>query len=111
MNIETIREWMQRTLFIPFGLRLSNGEEHEVRHPENIALGKNRLTVVDPDIGRVVHLSLIHGNSIKALQTARIKTTQLPHTTSSRTGRWSSSRYCGRPVKSGKASRGSTPST
>ena len=74
MNIETIREWMQRTPFVPFVLRLSNGEEHtgeehEVRHPENIALGKNRLIVVDPKIDRVVHLSLIHVNSIEALQT------------------------------------------
>jgi hypothetical protein len=51
-------------------LRMSNGEIHEVRHPENAALGKNRIIVVDPIADRAVHLSLIHVNSIEALQAA-----------------------------------------
>jgi len=70
MNMETIREWLTRRPFEPFVLRLSNGEAHEVRHPENLALGKNRLIVVDPNLDRVVHVSLIHVNSIEALQAA-----------------------------------------
>lgn len=70
MNMEAIREWLNRQPFQPFVLRLSNGEMHEVRHPENVALGKNRLVVVDPSIDQVVHLSLIHVNSIEMLQTA-----------------------------------------
>jgi hypothetical protein len=70
MNMEAIRERLTRRPFEPFVLRLSNGDAHEVRHPENLALGKNRLIVVDPNLDRVVHVSLIHVNSIEALQAA-----------------------------------------
>ena len=70
MNTDTIREWINRRPFEPFVLRLSDGETHEVRHPENIALGKTRIAVVYPDIDRFVHVSLIHINSIEVLQTA-----------------------------------------
>lgn len=70
MNIETIREWLQRRPFEPFILRMSNGEAHEVHHPETLALGKNRLIVVDPRTDRAVHLALIHVNAIEALQAA-----------------------------------------
>jgi hypothetical protein len=70
MNMETIREWLNRRPFDPFVLRLSNGEACEVRHPENVALGKTRLAVVYPEIDRFVHVSLIQINSIEALQAA-----------------------------------------
>lgn len=69
MNMETIREWLNRVPFEPFEIRLSNGETHQVRHPENLALGKNRLVIVDPELDRAVHCALIHVNSIAALQT------------------------------------------
>jgi len=70
MNMEMIREWLQRAPFEPFEIRLSNGEVHQVRHPENVALGKNRIIIVDPETDRAVHCALIHVNSIAALQTA-----------------------------------------
>lgn len=70
MNIETIQEWRNRQPFELFVLRMSNGETHQIRHPENLALGKNRVIVVYPEQDRVVHLALIHINSIEALQTA-----------------------------------------
>lgn len=70
MNADTIREWINRRPFEPFELRLSNGEVYQVRHPENIAIGKNRIAVVDPGLDRFVHLALVHINSIEALQTA-----------------------------------------
>ena len=70
MNMETIRKWLRREPFEPFVLRLSNGEAHEVRHPENVALGKNRIVVVHPETDRVVHCALIHVNNIEALQAA-----------------------------------------
>ena len=70
MNMDTIREWLNRQPFEPFVLRLSNGESHEVRHPENVAIGKNRLALVYPGEDRFVHVSLIHVNSIESLQTA-----------------------------------------
>jgi hypothetical protein len=70
MNMETIREWLHRAPFEPFELRLSNGEVHQVRHPENVALGKNRIILIDPETDRAVHWALIHVNSIAALQPA-----------------------------------------
>ena len=71
MNMDTIREWLRRQPFEAFILRMSNGETHEVRHPECMALGKTRVVVSYPDEDRVVHLSLIHVNAIEALQTAK----------------------------------------
>jgi hypothetical protein len=68
MNRETIREWLNRQPFEPFVLRMSNGDTHEVRHPECVALGKNRIAVSFPEQDRFVHLSLIHVNSIEAGQ-------------------------------------------
>lgn len=54
MNMETIREWLRRAPFEPFELRFSNGEVHRVRHPENVALGKNRIIIVDPKTDRAI---------------------------------------------------------
>jgi hypothetical protein len=70
MNMETIREWLNRQPFEPFVLRMSNGDIHEVRHPENVALGKTRIAVSYPEKDRFVHVSLIHVNTIEALQAA-----------------------------------------
>lgn len=68
MNADTIREWLHRRPFEPLELRLSNGEAYSIRHPEVVALGKNRLAIVDPETDRFVHVALIHVNSIEALQ-------------------------------------------
>ena len=68
--METIREWLNRRPFEPFVVRLSNGETHEVRHPENVILLKSRIVIGYPESDRAVHCSLIHVNSIEALQSA-----------------------------------------
>lgn len=70
MNAETIREWLNRRPFEPFELRLSNGEHYEVHHPEVVAIGRTRIAVADPNTDRMVHVALVHINSIEALQTA-----------------------------------------
>jgi hypothetical protein len=71
MNMDTIREWLHRQPFEPFVLRMSNGEVHEVRHPECVALAKTRIAVSFPEQDRIVHLALIHVNAIEALQAAK----------------------------------------
>ena len=71
MNMDTIRQWLRRQPFEPFILRMSNGEVHEVRHPECMALGKTRVIVSYPDEDRVVHLPLIHVDAIEAVQAAK----------------------------------------
>jgi hypothetical protein len=70
MNAETIREWLTRQPFEPFELRLSNGEAYQVRHPEVVGIGKNRVVIFNPETDRFVHIALIHVNSIQALQSA-----------------------------------------
>ena len=70
MNAETIREWLTRQPFEPFEVRLSNGEHYQIRHPELLAIGKNRIAIVDPNTDRFVHVALVHINSIEAVQTA-----------------------------------------
>ena|ERR1700733_7022832 len=70
MKAEAVREWVPRQPFEPFEIRLSNGEIHQVRHLELAALGRHKMAVVDPDTDRFTHISLVHINSIQALQTA-----------------------------------------
>jgi hypothetical protein len=68
MNMDTIREWLHRQPFEPFEIRLSNGEVYPVGHPENVALAKTRIAISYPETDRIVHCSLVHINSIEALQ-------------------------------------------
>ncbi len=70
MNAETIREFLSKRPFEPFLIRLSNGESHEVRHPENVVLLKTHLIIGYPETDSAVHISLIHVNSIQHLQAA-----------------------------------------
>jgi hypothetical protein len=70
MNADAIREWARRQPFEPFEVRLSNGQSYQVRHPELVALGKQKMVFVDPETDAVTHVALIHVNSIQALQTA-----------------------------------------
>lgn len=70
MNIETIREFLRREPFAPFVIRLSNGESHEIRHPECVAITKSRAIVTYPDEDRTVHCGLTHINAVELLQNA-----------------------------------------
>ena len=70
MNTEIVRELLQRRPFEPLAVRLSGGETCEIRHPENVALGKARLVIVDPETDRMAVCSLLHITSIETLQTA-----------------------------------------
>lgn len=45
MNAETIREYLRREPFEPFIIRVSNGETHELRHPECVLLMNTRAIV------------------------------------------------------------------
>jgi len=70
MNLETIRAFLRHEPFEPFVIRLSNGEAHEVRHPECAALTKSKVIVTYPDEDRDVHCGLIHVNAVELLQQA-----------------------------------------
>ena len=68
MNADTIREFVRRQPFEPFVIRLSNGETHEVRHPECLLVLKTKAILGYPEDDRSVHLSLIHVNAVETLQ-------------------------------------------
>jgi hypothetical protein len=70
MNTETIRKWLNRRPFEPFLLSMANGEAFQVKHPENVIVLKTRLIVGYPETDNVVHVSLLHVNSIRPLETA-----------------------------------------
>ena len=48
MNADTIREFVRRQPFEPFVIRLSNGETHEVRHPECLLVLKTKVILGYP---------------------------------------------------------------
>lgn len=70
MSMETIQELLNRRPFEPFEIRLSNGEVHQVRHPENVALAKTRVAIAYPEADRIVLCSLVHINSVEAVRAA-----------------------------------------
>lgn len=68
MNADAIRGFLRREPFEPFVIRMSNGEVHEIRHPENAFVMKTKMIVYYPDDDRSVTCSLVHVNSVEALQ-------------------------------------------
>ncbi len=70
MRPETIREWLDRTPFQPFEIMLSNGNTHEVRHPEMIVVGKREAVVYTPDNDSFSFVALVHINELRPLQSA-----------------------------------------
>ena len=68
MNAETIREYLRREPFEPFVIRMSNGEAHEIRHPECALVMKTKVIVGYPEEDRSVTCSLVQINSVEALQ-------------------------------------------
>lgn len=70
MNADAIRELLQRRPFEPFVIRMSNGEAHEVRHPECLMVLKTKAILGHPEEDRTTHLALIHVTSVEILQQA-----------------------------------------
>jgi len=67
MNHEAMQELLRRQPFEPFEIRLTNGEKHEVRHPEMALLLRSRLVIALPD-DRMVICPLLHIASVETLQ-------------------------------------------
>ena len=53
---------------VVLAIRMSNGETHEVRHPECLIEGANRAVVSYPNDDRFVFCALLHINAVEALQ-------------------------------------------
>jgi hypothetical protein len=48
MHIDTIREALRRQPFVPFTLKMNDGREFHITHPECVALSRRSVYVVDP---------------------------------------------------------------
>lgn len=70
MNAATIREVLRRRPFEPFEIRMTNGEAHQVRHPENAILAGSRVVVDIPESDRIVILSLLHAAALEMVRAA-----------------------------------------
>lgn len=70
MNAQTIRELLQRQPFEAFEIRMTNGEAHQARRPENAILAGNRLVVYVPETDRIVILSLPHAAALEIVRAA-----------------------------------------
>jgi len=65
MNAEAIRELLRRQPFEPLEVRLSNGDVHQIPHPEFAILLRSTLVIGVPDSDRVILCSLLHIASIE----------------------------------------------
>jgi hypothetical protein len=71
MNAETVREFLTRQPFQPLQIHLSNGEVHQVRHPEFAMLLRSTLVIGIPDSDRVICCELLHIASIERMPTVQ----------------------------------------
>ncbi|MEX0715403.1 MAG: hypothetical protein WD066_02395 [Planctomycetaceae bacterium] len=71
MTAETIRQLLQQRPFVPFAVRMSNGDVFEVGHPEFAILLRNNLIVGFPDSDHFAICALLHIADVQPLQTAR----------------------------------------
>ena len=67
MTRESVREWTQRQPFTPFVLRLSNGTDYPIRHPEfamptldTVIVGIPDDDSSEPAVNRVKMVSMLH---------------------------------------------------
>lgn len=57
---EQLIKLLSATPFQPFIIKMSNGEAWEVNHPENLAVGKHFMVLIEPETDRTHDLYLLH---------------------------------------------------
>jgi hypothetical protein len=70
MDPAEMRELLRRSPFIPFVVKMSNGESYEIRHPEMAMVTPVTLYVFDPNVERVVRCALIQINTAGYLESS-----------------------------------------
>ena len=68
MNREQIETMLHQQPFAPFEIRISNGEAHQIRHPENALLLRSVVVVGYPETDRAVHCTLHQINTLERIQ-------------------------------------------
>ncbi len=51
--------------FQPFTIKMSDGNSYDVRHPENLAVGKHFRVLIEPESDRTHDLYLLHATSFQ----------------------------------------------
>jgi len=66
---EQLTKLLSATPFQPFTIRTSDGNSYEVRHPENLAIGKHFMILIEPETDRTHDLYLLHVVSFERMPT------------------------------------------
>ena len=66
MKTETLREMIDRRPFMPFEVRMSNGDVYQVRYPNFAFVLKSNLVIGDPDADHIAICALDQMASINA---------------------------------------------
>lgn len=74
MNTATFQGLLRSQPFQPIEIRMSNGDVHQVRHPENAFLLRSSVILGSPESDNFEFLSLLHVVNVKAIPTGS------PHT-------------------------------
>jgi translation elongation factor EF-4 len=57
---EQLLKLLNAAPFVPFTIKMSDGNAYEVRHPENLAIGKHFMVLIEPETDRTHDLYLLH---------------------------------------------------
>jgi len=75
MNPDEIRNLLRHDPFEPFRIKLSSGDVYDVRDPNSVALGKNRLFIAFPEGDSWTFIPYLH---IAAVESAHNGPTRKP---------------------------------
>ena len=67
MNTATFQDFLRRLPFQPIEVRMSNGDVHQIRHPENAFLLRSSVILGNPTSDNFEFLSLLHIVNVKAV--------------------------------------------
>jgi len=62
---EQLTKLLRASPFQPFTIKMSDGNTYEVRHPENLAVGKLFMVLIEPETDRTHDLYLLHVTSFE----------------------------------------------
>ena len=62
---EQLTKLLRASPFSPFIIKMSDGRTYEVRHPENLAVGKHFMVLIEPESDRTHDLYLLHVTSFE----------------------------------------------
>jgi len=67
MNTATFQSFLRHQPFQPIEVRMSNGDVHQIRHPETAFLLRSSVILGSPESDNFEFLSLLHIVNVKAI--------------------------------------------